>query len=107
MITGNVFADVAEASEHEQVKDLLSTADVRIERIVSTGHASPPNFWYDQDWTEWILLLAGSAGLLLEGEAAPRPLKSGDYICIDAHRRHRVAWTDKARPTVWLAIHLR
>jgi cupin 2 domain-containing protein len=107
MIAGNLFANVVHKSDGEQVTELLSTGGARIERIVSTGHASPPDYWYDQDWAEWILLLAGSAGLLFDGEDAPRLLKPGDYICIDAHRRHRVAWTDSTQPTVWLAIHLR
>jgi cupin 2 domain-containing protein len=107
MNIGNVFADVADRLDDEQVAELLSTADVRIARIVSTGHASPPGFWYDQDRAEWVMLLAGSAGLLFEGEAEPRLLKPGDYIHIGAHIRHRVAWTDPAQPTVWLAIHHR
>ena len=29
---------------------LLEAANVRIERIVSYGHASPKGFWYDRDW---------------------------------------------------------
>jgi cupin 2 domain-containing protein len=107
MKTGNVFADVADRRDDEQVVELLSTGDVRIERIVSTGQATPPGFWYDQDRAEWVMLLAGSAGLLFEGEAEPRVLKPGDYVQIGAHRRHRIAWTDPAQPTVWLAIHHR
>jgi cupin 2 domain-containing protein len=78
---------------------------VRIERIVSTGQASPPGFWYDQPWTEWVLLLAGAAGLLFEDEPTPRPLKAGDYLLIPAGQRHRVEWTDATQPTVWLAVH--
>ena len=62
MNIGNVFADVADRLDDEQVVELLSTAGLRIERIVSTGHASPPGFWYDQDRAEWVVLLAGSAG---------------------------------------------
>ena len=107
MKSGNVFAGVAQWLDNEEVVELLSAEDLRIERIVSTGHASPPGFWYDQDRAEWVMLLAGSAGLLFEGESEPRPLKPGDYIHIGAHRRHRIAWTDPAQPTVWLAIHHR
>lgn len=105
MATGNVFADVPDRLDGEQIVELLSTAAIRIERIVSTGHASPPEFWYDQDRPEWVMLLAGSAGLLFDGETEPRRLAPGDYIHIGAHRRHRVAWTDPAQPTIWLAIH--
>jgi cupin 2 domain-containing protein len=52
-----------------------------------------------------VLVLTGSAGLLIEGEALPRVLRAGDYLLIPAHRRHRVEWTDGERPTVWLAVH--
>jgi cupin 2 domain-containing protein len=107
MITGNLFANVAREPAHEQIVELLSAANVRIERIVSTGHASAPDEWYDQERAEWVLLLAGSAGLILEGEAEPLVLEPGSYVQIDAHVRHRVAWTDPSAPTVWLAIYYR
>ena len=42
-----------------------------------------------------------------EEEAEPRKMIPGDWITIEAHRRHRVNWTDPAQPTVWLAIHYR
>lgn len=32
----------------EQVDELLSRPGVRVERIVSSGRASPPGYWYDQ-----------------------------------------------------------
>jgi cupin 2 domain-containing protein len=104
---GNLFASLPAGLAAEQTTELLATEHLRIERIVSTGQASPPGFWYDQDWAEWVLVLAGSAGLLLEGEAEPRVLRPGDYLLIPAHRRHRVAWTDAEHPTVWLAVHYR
>jgi cupin 2 domain-containing protein len=105
MIASNVFANVARQLPDEQVVELLSARNVSIERIVSTGHASGLNEWYDQDRAEWVLLLAGSAGLIFEGESEPLVLEPGSYVHIDAHVRHRVAWTDHAVPTVWLAIH--
>jgi cupin 2 domain-containing protein len=107
MITGNLFANVARELPHEQIVELLSAPNVRIERIVSIGHASALDGWYDQERAEWVLLLAGSAGLIFEGEAEPLVLEPGSYVQIDAHVRHRVAWTDPAAPTVWLAIHYR
>lgn len=102
---GNLFASLPARLAAEQTIELLATKDLRIERIVSTGQASPPGFWYDQDRAEWVLVVAGSAGLLFEGEAEPRVLRPGDYLRIPARRRHRVAWTDAERPTVWLAVH--
>jgi cupin 2 domain-containing protein len=101
----NIFENIVRGALDEQFSDLVSTDRVRIERIVSTDQASPPGFWYDQAWPEWVLLISGAAGLLLEGESAPRPLKAGDYLLIPAGRRHRIEWTDATEPTIWLAVH--
>lgn len=102
---GNLFADLPAAAAAEEIATLLAAPGFRIERIVSTGQASPPGFWYDQDYAEWVVLLRGSAALLFEGEAAPRVLGPGDYLHIPAHRRHRVEWTAPHEATVWLAVH--
>lgn len=101
----NLLSDLPPPSPTEHIDALLTVAGMRIERIVSTGQASPPDFWYDQDAPEWVLVLSGSAGLLIDGDAAPRALHAGDYVLIPAHARHRVEWTDPAVPTVWLAVH--
>lgn len=106
LASGNLFADLPPAAAGEHVASLLARPGVRIERIVSHGQASPPGFWYDQDQTEWVCLMAGLAELLIEGEAAPRPLRPGDWLEIPAHVRHRVVSTDARQPTVWLAVHI-
>lgn len=80
---------------------------MRLERIVSTGHATPPGEWLDQARDEWVVVLRGSAGLRFDGEPAPRVMRAGDHVLIGAHRRHRVEWTDASEPTVWLAVHYR
>jgi cupin 2 domain-containing protein len=107
MIATNLFADIAPELPDEQIVELLSAPNIRIERIVSTGHATAPDKWYDQDRAEWVLVVAGSAGLIFEGDAEPIALEPGSYLHIPAHTRHRVAWTDQSKPTVWLAIHYR
>jgi len=103
--SGNLFAGIPETLPAELVTPLSTTPHVRIERIVSRGHASPPGFWYDQPQAEWVIVLAGAAALLFEGEGSPRRLNRGDYLHIPAHTRHRVEWTDGNEPTVWLAVH--
>ncbi len=103
----NIFAGISDRLNDERIDAIVSADGVRIERIVSTGQASPPGFWYDQDWTEWVMLLSGSAGLLFEDEAEPRVLRPGDHVTIPAHARHRVEWTDATQSTVWLAVHYR
>ena len=107
MSDGNLFADIPARSVDEQFTTLLQSSHVRIERIVSHGHASPLGFWYDQDQPEWVMVLSGSASLEIEGESAPRQLVPGDFVNLPAHLRHRVASTDTQTPTVWLAVHYR
>ncbi len=106
MRAANLFQPLPDARDGERFDDLLRTPGCRVERIVSHGQASPPGFWYEQAWDEWVLLLAGSAALWLDGEAAPRPLAIGDYLLIPAGLRHRVEATAPDQPSVWLAIHL-
>jgi len=106
--TGNLFSfAAARGDQHELIDTLLDRGGVTVERIVSTGQASAPGFWYDSPRDEWVVLLTGAAGLEFEGVAQLQPMQPGDYLLIDAHRRHRVAWTHDSEPTVWLAIHYR
>ena len=105
--TGNLFAAVSARLEVEETTILAELPGALIERIVSTAQASPPGFWYDQDWWEWVVVLTGSAGLLIEGEAEPKILAAGDWVEIPPHVRHRVEWTDADEPTVWLAVHIK
>jgi cupin 2 domain-containing protein len=100
----NLFADIPADLPEELIQPLLSTSIVRIERIISLGHASPEGFWYDQDMHEWVLLVKGAARLMFEGEE-PIDLRPGSFLSIPAHKRHRVEWTDPDQPTIWLAIH--
>jgi len=84
---------------------LCQREGLRIERIVSTGQATPEGQWYDQGDDEWVLLVSGAARLLIEGEARERELAAGDWLLLPAHCRHRVTWTSSDPPTVWLAVH--
>ena len=103
--SGSLFEEVPPRVDIEETAVLAELPGARIERIVSTGQASPPGLWYDQDRTEWVIVLGGSAGLMIEGESGPRILAPGDYIELPPHVRHRVEWTDADEPTVWLAVH--
>ena len=100
----NLFANVTPGLAAERFEPLVETQSLRLERIVSAGHATPPGEWYDQERDEWVVLLSGAAKLLFEGEPELL-LRPGDSVHIPAHRRHRVEWTDT--PTVWLALHYR
>ena len=99
----NRYATLPAQLPDEVVQTLHSTEHLRIERIVSQGHASPPDFWCDQAEHEWVLLIQGAARLRLDDEVVE--LKPGDFLNIPAHRRHRVEWTSPDQQTIWLAIH--
>ena len=101
----NLFEQIPARLADEEVRTLVKGDGITIERIVSTGQATPPGEWWDQERDEFVVVLEGSAGLLFEGEPAPRTMRPGDWVCIPAHVRHRVEWTDAAQPTIWLAVH--
>ena len=104
MIQGNLFHDLPTAPRtEEQVTCLTPPGPVRVERIVSTGQSSPPDFWYDQDEDEWVVLLSGAARLAYP-DGCHQDLTVGDWVFLPAHCRHRVDWTDPGQPTVWLAV---
>jgi glyoxylase I family protein len=90
----------------EIVEVLANNASARVERIVSHGHASPADFWYDQDEHEFVLVVDGAARLDIEGQP-PLDLGPMDWVFLEAHVRHRVAWTDPDRDTIWLAVFFR
>lgn len=103
---GHFYKGIREGRETECF-DLLHDIDgVRIERIVSFGQATSAGEWYDQDETEWVILLRGAATILFEGDTEPVRLQPGDHLLISPHRRHRVEWTDPAQQSVWLAVHV-
>lgn len=103
---GNLLVSLPSPPVAEVFEPILSRPGVRMERIVSFGQATPKGEWYDQEWDEWVMLLSGSAGLLIEGELAVRKLTPGDHLLLPAHCRHRVEWTEQGQQTLWLAIHL-
>ena len=101
----NLYEALPTGQAEEQLRDLLRRPGLRIERIVSTGQASPPGFWYDQPQGEWVVVLRGRARIMFDGDAAPRWLAPGDFIDIAPHRRHRIESTQPDAHTIWLAVH--
>lgn len=101
----NLLSDLPSLASEEVIEILMKAESVRIERIVTRGHVSPPGFWYDQHEHEWVLLVQGSARLRFESKIIE--LKVGDWLNIAAHERHRVEWTSPEEPTIWLAVFYR
>lgn len=110
---GNIFDKrgiVPPASTQEQGREAFETLlsatlppgqQVRLERIMSFGQERGE--WYDQAWDEWVVLARGEAALEW-GDGKVTELGSGDYLLIEAHKRHRVLRT--SFDCVWLALHL-
>src|SRR3954469_6667003 len=48
----NLLGGIPSELLDERIDELVTSPGLRIERIASTGHASPPGFWYDQPWSE-------------------------------------------------------
>ena len=101
--SGNLLGDLPIGLSNELIQTLAETPLVRIERIVSHGHASPEGFWYDQDQHEWVCVLKGAARLQFEDDIIE--MKPSDFVNIPAHKKHRVEWTTPDETTVWLAVH--
>ncbi|TCH97267.1 cupin domain-containing protein [Roseococcus sp. SYP-B2431] len=90
----------------ECFQDLLTApGGARVERVLSRGAASPSGFWYEQGWDEFVLLVSGAA-VLAFADGGERRLEAGDYAILPAGCRHRVAWTEPGKDTLWLAVHM-
>jgi cupin 2 domain-containing protein len=102
----NIYEQIPKEFSNELFDEILKDAGpFRLERIVSSGHSTPEDEWLDQQESEWVILLKGSSGILIEGESEAVVLKPGDYLRIPAYTKHRVQWTDAETETVWLALH--
>ena len=98
----NLFSPPPSFGPEEELAVLWERPGARVERIVSSGHSSPPGFWYDQEETEWVTLLSGEARL--DTETGPVTLQPGDTLLLPAHFRHRVDYTSKEPPCIWLCL---
>jgi cupin 2 domain-containing protein len=100
----NIFKEIPDSLKEELFEDIISTKYIKIERIVSDGHSSPKEGWYESEQNEWVIVLEGNATLALEsGENII--LKRGDYYNITAFSKHKVSHTSKNEKTIWLAIY--
>lgn len=103
MLQGSLLKQLPKEMPDELVTTLVSSAALRIERIVSRGHVSPPGFWYDQAEAEFVLVVQGHARIEVEGRAEVA-LESGAWLHIPAHAKHRVSFTSPDIDTIWLAV---
>jgi cupin 2 domain-containing protein len=70
-------------------------------RIISSDQLEKKEYCQEED--EWVVILEGSALLLIKGEE--KRVDKGECLFIPAHTRHSVVKTEKG--TLWLAVHIR
>ena len=98
----NIFEKIIVDKTEEFFFEIFKNETIKIEKIVSNGQISPEIFWYEQEKSEFILLLEGYA--ILEFENREVELKKGDCLNIEAFEKHRVKFTSLDEPTVWFAV---
>ena len=98
----NIFEKIIVDKTEEFFFEIFKNETIKIEKIVSNGQKSPENFWYEQEKSEFVLLLEGFA--ILEFEDREVELKKGDCINIKAMQKHRVKFTSLDEPTIWFAV---
>ncbi len=102
----NIFSHLP-MDEGKEVFETLHEGDgIIIERIVSYGERTRQDEWYDQDKDEWVVLLQGHARLEWK-DGSCMDLKTGDYLYIPAHKKHRVIETNSQPTCIWLAFHFK
>ena len=84
----------------EHVERLLEVRGVVVEQILSGSLEAPVD--YRQEHDEWVVLLAGRASLVVDGENVE--LNAGDWLFLPARVEHTLVAT--APGSSWLAIHV-
>ncbi len=103
----NIYDCETPASDGEVFDTLVEKGSLpgpgfKLERIRSHGHPTPEGEWYDQAWSEWVMVLRGHA-VLEYADGRKETMKAGDYILIEPGCRHRV--DQVSDDCVWLALH--
>lgn len=99
----NIFLLPENMPDAEVFEPLATGNGIKIERIISTGQATPDGEWYDQEQAEWVVLLQGEAVVKFD-DGREYALQPGDYLLIPAHDKHRVESTSSEPPCVWIAV---
>jgi mannose-6-phosphate isomerase-like protein (cupin superfamily) len=97
MLIGRLTHDIPRSGE--AFHQLARLGTTRIEHIVSSD--SPETSPQRQAWDEWVLVLAGTAVLEVDGSSVH--VGVGDWLLLPADTPHRVLQTESG--THWLAVH--
>jgi cupin 2 domain-containing protein len=85
----------------EEVARLLELDGLVIEHILSGRLDAPVDYLQDED--EWVVLLAGSATLVVDGEDVE--LSAGEWLFLPAGTPHTLVRVEPG--SSWLAVHAR
>lgn len=102
----NIFTSFKKGeNEFSEIEEnLFFMKEARLARIKSFGQVSKEGFWYEQKEDEWGMVLAGE-GEIEWVDGRKKLLHAGDYIFLPALQKHRVSYTSKQPPCIWLAIY--
>ncbi len=101
----NIFKNSI-TNDIELIDIIIENNHTKVEVINSPPQIDGNEIWYDQDADELVFLTMGEAILEFENNEKTS-LKVGDYLFIEKHKRHRVAFTSKNPPCTWIAIHFK
>jgi cupin 2 domain-containing protein len=97
---GRLLDPSAAPADGERVEPLVRVRNLAVEQILSGRLETPVDYRQEQD--EWVVLLAGSAVLDVDGERLE--LRPGDWVLVESGAPHRL---ERAEPgTSWLTVHL-
>ncbi len=100
----NFLSLIPEQVDEEIFQDIVDTGQLKIERIISHGQSSPETGWYDQEKSEWVMIIEGEAIIEFDDGTETR-LGKNDFLFLKPHQKHRVKWTASDRKTIWLAVY--
>ncbi|MBN2824295.1 MAG: cupin domain-containing protein [Campylobacterales bacterium] len=86
--------------EGEILTSLLEHKNVKIVRIVSSHTLKPTT--YNQDEDEWVVIIQGSAELLMNETIVV--LHQGESLFIPSKTKHSIQSVENG--TIWLAVHI-
>ena len=95
----NIFSEIPDRLKDELFEDIISSKNIKIERIISDGHTSPKNGWYESKQNEWVILLQGEAILSFD-KGDDLTLNVGDYVNIPSLKKHKVSYTSKSQKSI-------
>jgi cupin 2 domain-containing protein len=101
----NIFTNLPTNFSEEHFLELFSNEHTKIKRIVSPKGCVFSDQWYDQDETEWVIIVQGEA--VLEFEDHEIEMRKGDHQLISANQKHRVKSVSSSEDTIWLAVYFR